>query len=78
MLTLILLKDLFNKRTFKIVCKLKDNDKFKIFNLLNIDNTKNVFIDAKFARKICEKLQITFFFHFFIFFFIKCLQSKRL
>ena len=59
MSALILSKDLFNERTFEIVCKLKNNDELKTFDLLNIDNTKHVFIDKKFAQEICEKLQIT-------------------
>ena len=60
MSTSILSKNLFNERTFETVCKLKNNDKFKTSDLLNIDNTKHVFIDEKFAQKVCEKLQIAF------------------
>ena len=56
----ILLKDLFNKRTFETVYKLKNNDELKTFNLLNTDSTKHIFIDEKFAQEVCEKLQITF------------------
>ena len=48
------------KFVFKIVYRLKSNDKFKIFDLLNIDNSKHTFIDEKFERKICEKLKIAF------------------
>ena len=56
----VLSKNLFNERTFEIVCKLKNNDKFKTSDLLNIDSTKYAFINKKFAQKICEKLQIAF------------------
>ena len=56
MSTSILSKNLFNERAFEIVCKLKNNDEFKTFNLLNTDNTKHTFIDEKFAQKICENL----------------------
>ena len=54
----VLSKDLFNERAFKTVYKLKNNDELKTFDLLNIDSTEHVFIDEKFAQKICEKLQI--------------------
>ena len=56
----ILSKDLFNERAFKTVCKLKNNDEFKTFDLLNTDSIEHAFIDEKFARKVCEKLQIAF------------------
>ena len=56
----ILSKNIFNKRAFKTVCKLKNNDEFKTFDLLNTDNTEHAFIDEEFARKVCKKLQITF------------------
>ena len=55
----VLSKDLFNDRAFETVCKLKNNDEFKTSDLLNTDSTEHAFIDEKFARKICEKLQIT-------------------
>ena len=60
MSTLILLKNLFNKRTFEINCKLKNNDEFKTSDLFNINSIEHAFINEKFARKTCEKLQITF------------------
>ena len=60
MSTSILSKNLFNERAFETICKLKNNDEFKTFDLLNIDNTEHAFIDEKFARKVCEKLQIAF------------------
>ena len=56
----VLSKNLFNERTFEIVYKLKNNDELKTSDLLNTDSTEHAFIDEKFARKICEKLQITF------------------
>ena len=58
MSTSILSKNLFNDRAFETVCKLKNNDEFKTSDLLNIDSTKHAFIDKKFARKVCKKLQI--------------------
>ena len=60
MSTSILSKDLFNEQVFEIVYKLKNNNKFKTSDLLNIDSTEHIFIDEKFAQEICEKLQITF------------------
>ena len=60
MSTSVLSKNLPNERAFETVYKLKKNDEFKTFDLLNTNNTKHVFIDEKFARKVCEKLQITF------------------
>ena len=60
MSALILSKNLFNERAFETVCKLKNNDEFKTSDLLNTDSTKHAFIDEKFAREVCEKLQIAF------------------
>ena len=56
----VLSENLFNERAFETVCKLKNNDEFKTFDLLNTDSTKHAFIDEKFAREVCEKLQIAF------------------
>ena len=39
---------------------LKNENENKTSVLLNIDNSKHVFIDKKFAQKICEKLFISF------------------
>ena len=56
MSTSILSKNLFNERAFETFYKLKNNNEFKTFNLLNTDNTEHVFIDEKFAQESCEKL----------------------
>ena len=53
-------KDLFNERAFDILCILKNKNELKITVLLNIDNSKHAFIDKEFARKICDKLNISF------------------
>ena len=53
-------KNLFNKRTFDTLCTLENKDKFKATALLNINSSKHAFIDKKFARKVCDRLNILF------------------
>ena len=53
-------KNLFNERTFNTFCTLENKDEFKTTALLNIDNSEHAFIDKEFARKICDKLNISF------------------
>ena len=53
-------KDLFSERTFDTLCTLENKDEFKTTALLNIDSSKHAFIDKEFARKICDKLNISF------------------
>ena len=52
-------KDLFNERTFDTLCTLENKDEFKTTALLNIDSSKHAFIDKEFARKICDRLNIS-------------------
>ena len=56
MSTSFLSKDLFNNQTFNIVCKLRNEDKIKTSDLLNIDNTEHAFIDKKFAQNFFKKI----------------------
>ena len=58
--TLFVSRNLFNKKTFDINCKLKDKEEIKTFALLNTDHSKIAFIDTKFAQRICDKLNISF------------------
>ena len=60
MLTSFLSKNLFHEGIFNILYMLKNKNKIETFSLLNIDNSKHIFIDNKFALKICEKLLILF------------------
>ena len=53
-------KDLFNERTFDTLCTLENKDELKTTALLNTDNSEHAFIDKKFARKVCDKLNISF------------------
>ena len=53
-------EDLFNERAFDIFCTLKNKNEFKTTALLNTDNSKHAFIDKKFAREVCDKLNILF------------------
>ena len=52
-------KDLFSERAFDILCTLKNKNELKITALLNIDNSEHAFIDKKFARKVCDILNIS-------------------
>ena len=52
-------KDLFNERAFDTFYTLENKDEFKTIALLNTDNSKHAFIDKEFARKICDKLNIS-------------------
>ena len=60
MSTSFLSKNLFNERVFDIFYILENKNEFKTTALLNIDKFKHVFIDIEFARKICNKLNISF------------------
>ena len=60
MSALFLSKDLFNERVFDTFCTLKNKDEFKTTALLNTNSLKHAFIDKEFARKICNKLNISF------------------
>ena len=59
MSTSFLSKDLFNERTFDIFCTLENKNELKTTALLNIDSSEHAFIDKEFARKICDKLNIS-------------------
>ena len=52
-------KNLFSERTFDISYTLENKNELKTIALLNIDNSKHVFIDKKFAREVCDKLNIS-------------------
>ena len=53
-------EDLFSERAFDTFCTLENKDEFKTITLLNTDNSKHAFIDKEFARKICDRLNISF------------------
>ena len=52
-------KDLFSERAFDTLYTLENKDELKTTALLNTDNSKHAFIDKEFARKICDKLNIS-------------------
>ena len=60
MSTSFLSENLFNKRAFDTFYILKNKDEFKTIVLLNTDDSKHAFIDKKFARKVCDRLNISF------------------
>ena len=59
MSTLFLSKKLFSERAFDIFYTLENKDEFKTIVLLKIDSSKHTFIDKKFSREICHKLNIS-------------------
>ena len=52
-------EDLFSERAFDTLCTLENKNEFKTTALLNTDSSEYAFIDKKFARKICDKLNIS-------------------
>ena len=53
-------ENLFNERAFDTFYTLENKDELKTIVLLNTDNSKHAFIDKKFTRKVCDKLNISF------------------
>ena len=53
-------ENLFSERAFDTLCILENKDEFKTTVLLNTDSSKHAFIDKEFARKICDRLNISF------------------
>ena len=53
-------KNLFNERTFDTLCTLENKNELKTTALLNIDSSEHAFIDKEFARKVCNRLNISF------------------
>ena len=51
---------MFNEKTYNIDSKLKNKDKIKTTNLLDINSLKTTFIDTEFSQKVCDKLNMLF------------------